>query len=234
MRKSMLLMGILGTMAAAGRAQTPDTRPGIAVLPFTNGAIQPELAPLSKGFQGMLNAQLKMNTRLRIVDREQVQTILAEQQLGASGQLDPATLVRVGKIVGARYMIYGSYMTDPSKTMVITLIAFDTETSEQIFADNSTKGKTDKVFELIAKASDLAIQKLQLPQLPAGSPAAREAAATTEKNKGAPLTAAVLYARALEAQDLGKTAEAITLYKQVVSQFPYPAAEEALAKLGAK
>jgi TolB-like protein len=234
MKKTMLVMGILGVMAAAVNAQTPDTRPGIAVLPFTNGAIQPELAPLSKGFQGMLNAQLASNTRLRVVEREQLQRILEEQRLGSSGQLDPSTLVRVGKIVGARYMIYGGYITDPSRTMVITLIAFDTETSEQIFSDNSVKGKTDQLLDLIAKASAIASDKLHLPQLPPGSPAAREAAAKTETNKKMPLAAAVLYARALEAQDSGKTAEAITLYKQVVDKFPYPPAEEALTKLGAK
>ena len=234
MKRTMLVMGMLGTMVASVRAQTADTRPGLAVLPFTNGAIQPELAPLAKGFQGMLNAQLATNTRLRLVEREQLQRILEEQRLGAGGQLDPASLVRVGKIVGARYMIYGGYITDPSKTMVITLIAFDTETSEQIFADASVKGKVDNLLDLIAKASAIANEKLQLPQLPPGSPAAREAAAKTETNKKTPLAVAVLYSRALEAQDAGRTAEAITLYKQAVEKFPYPAAEEALAKLGAK
>jgi TolB-like protein len=225
-----VLAAIAAVTALAG-AQAPDTRPGIAVLPFTNGAIQPELAPLSKGFQGMLNAQLALNPKLRVVEREQLQRILEEQRLGASGQLDPQSLVRVGKIVGARYMIYGGYITDPSKTMVITLIAFDTETSEQIFADNSVKGKVDGLLDLISKASALASTKLNLPQLPAGSPAAREAAAKTETNKKMPLAAAVLYSRALEAQDAGKKEEAITLYKQVVDKFPYPPAQEAIARL---
>ena len=222
-------------MLATGlAAQSSDARPGIAVLPFTNGAIQPELAPLSKGFQGMLNAQLALNPQLRVVEREQLQRILEEQRLGASGQLDPQTLVRVGKIIGARYMIYGGYITDPSKTMVITLIAFDTETSEQIFSDNTVKGKTDKLLELIAQSSALASTKLKLPQLPPASPAGREAAAKREQVKKMPLAAAVLYARALEAQDSGKKDEAITLYKQVVDKFPYPPAQEALTKLGAK
>jgi TolB-like protein len=234
MKNMMLVAGMIATMASFAQAQTTDLRPGIAVLPFTNGAMQPELAPLSKGFQGMLNAELASNTRLRVVEREHLQRIIEEQRLGASGQLDPATLVKVGKIVGARYMIYGGYITDPSRTMVITIIAFDTETSEQIFADNSVKGKVDNLLELIAKASVVANTRLNLPQLPPGSPAAREAAAKTEHNKKMPHSAVVLYSRAIAAQDAGNKAEAITLYKQVVDKFPYPPAEEALVKLGAK
>jgi TolB-like protein len=231
MKKTMLVMGMLGTIVASAHAQTADTRPGIAVLPFTNGAVQPELAPLSKGFQGMLTAELASNSRLRVVERDQLQRILDEQRMSAGGQVDPSTLVRVGKLVGARYMIYGSYLTTPSKDMAVTLLAFDTETGEYVFTDNSVKGKTEKLLELIAKSAAIANQKLNLPQLPAGSPAAREAAAKTENNKKMPLAAAVLYSRALEAQDAGKTAEAITLYKQVVDKFPFPPAQEAIARL---
>ena len=102
MRKAMLVLAAVGVTATA-TAQTTDTRPGLAVLPFTNGAVQPELAPLSKGFQGMLTAELASNTQLRVVEREQLQRILDEQRLSAGGQVDPSTLVRVGKLVGARH-----------------------------------------------------------------------------------------------------------------------------------
>jgi TolB-like protein len=224
-------------IAAAGTVQaqaTPDTRPGLAVLPFTNSAIQPEYATLTKGFQGVLTAELANNPRIRVVERENLQRILDEQRLGASGQLDPSAMVRVGKIVGARYMIYGTYITNSRRELQVVLTAFDTETSEIVFSDNSTRGKLDDLMDLIAKASGVASTKLNLPQLQPGSSEAREAAAKTEQVKKMPLNAVVLYSRALEAQDAGKTAEAITLYKQVVEKFPYPPAEAALVKLGAK
>src|SRR5688572_1371676 len=98
MKKIMLVAGMLGAFSTVATAQTTDTRPGLAVLPFTNGAIQPELAPLSKGFQGMLTAELASNTRLRVVERDQLQRILDEQRMSAGGQVDPSTLVRVGKL----------------------------------------------------------------------------------------------------------------------------------------
>lgn len=234
MKKLMLATMLGAAMSSSLLAQATDTRPGIAVLPFTNGAVQPELAPLSKGFQGMLTAELASNKQLRVVERENLQRILDEQRMSSGGQVDPSALVKVGKLVGARYMIYGSYLTTPSKDMAVTLLAFDTETSELVFSDNSVKGKVDQLLTLISKASVIANQKLKLPQLPAGSPAAKDAAAQSKKNEGMQLSAAMLYARALEAEDSGKKAEAITLYKQVVGQFPYPPAEAALGRLGAK
>jgi TolB-like protein len=233
MRKT-LLVAALGTMGMTLHAQNPDLRPGVAVLPFENAAMQPELATLTKGFQAMLTSELANNGRIRLVDRDNMQRILDEQGLGSRGQLDPQTIVRVGKIVGARYMITGTYMTDSKRMMTIIIKAFDVETSEILFSDNTTKGKSDEMTALVVKASQLANSKLNLPQLPAGSPAAREASAKSEQTKKMPLAAAVLYARALEAQDSGKKDEAITLYKQVVDKFPYPPAQDALTKLGAK
>ena len=233
-REAAKIVAALCTVATIAAAQAADTRPGLAVLPFKDGSINPELANLTKGFQGMLTAELANNTRIRLVDRDNLQRILDEQGLGSRGQLDPATIVRVGKIVGARYMIEGTYTTDTKKIMYVVLKVFDTETSEIIFSDNSVNGKIDDLMKLVVRASQVANTKLNLPQLPPGTPAARESAAKTEKTIKMPLAAAVLYARALEAQDSGKKDEAITLYKQVVDKFPYPPAQDALIKLGAK
>ena len=207
-----------------------DTRPTVAVLPLNNGAIQPELAPLSKGFEDMLITQLAMNTKIRVVERAHIQKILEEQRLGVSGQVDPQTAARIGKILGARYMVTGGFITNPSKMMTINLRVIDVETTQIIFTDGSAQGPVDKLMDLIVKSSDVLNTKLNLPQLPPG-PARDQANATTEKNKKMPLATAMLYAKAIEAQDAGKKDEARTLYKQVVDKFPYQPAQDALNAL---
>lgn len=229
MKRTMVALAAVALLAPVARGQA-DTRPGIAVLPLNNGAIQPELAPLSKGFEDMLITQLATNTKIRVVERANIQKILDEQKLGASGQVEPQTAARIGRIVGARYMVTGGFMTDPSRKMKINLRVVDVETSEVILTDGSVEGPVDKLMDLIVNSSNVLNAKLNLPQLPAG-PARDAANATTEKNKKMPLATAMLYAKALEAQDAGKTAEARTLYKQVVDKFPYQPAQDALNKL---
>lgn len=227
------MLAVLAPAVAAAQTATPDTRTTIAVLPFANSAIQPELAPLTKGFQALLLNHLAASGRARVVERDEIQRILTEQQLGASGQLDPATIVNVGKILGAKYMITGTYITDPRNTMKITIRAFNTETSEIIYTDDSAQGSVNDLMTLIDRAANTAATRLNLPALPAGSPAAREAAAKTQQIKTMPRATALLYARAIEAQDTGNRAEARQLYRQVMDRMPdFEPAKQAYDKLG--
>jgi TolB-like protein len=228
------LAGLTGLVLAPSMAmgQTPDTRNTLAVLPFANASIHAELAPLTKGFQALMLHEIASAGRVRVVERDEIQRILQEQQLGASGQLDAATVVRVGKLLGAKYMIKGTYMTDTKRQMTVVITAFDTETSEIIYSDDSAAGKVDDLMKVIATAASTAATKLNLPALPANSPAAREASAKLEQNKKMPVQTAMLYARALEAQDSGNKAEAVDLYKQVLAKFPdFGPADAALKKL---
>jgi curli biogenesis system outer membrane secretion channel CsgG len=44
----------------------------------------------------------------RLIERKQLSDILKEQDLGASGRLDPATAAKVGKVIGCDYLILGA------------------------------------------------------------------------------------------------------------------------------
>lgn len=45
--------------------------------------------------------------KIRLIDREALEKIRAEINLGQSGEVDPATAVKVGKLLGVKYMITG-------------------------------------------------------------------------------------------------------------------------------
>lgn len=45
--------------------------------------------------------------KIRLVDREALEKIRAEQSFGQSGEVDPATAVKLGKLLGVKYMITG-------------------------------------------------------------------------------------------------------------------------------
>ncbi len=99
--------GLVGGLAGQARGQ--DTRPGIAVFPFVNsgsfGQDKENFDALERGLAAMLISELSANPQARLVDREQVQRLIEEQNLGASGRVDAQTAARIGKLVGAKYVI---------------------------------------------------------------------------------------------------------------------------------
>src|SRR6185436_506901 len=145
MKKTMFAFVAAAMLAIPAMAQ--NQKPGVAVLPFENSAVQPDMAPLGKGIPALMITELARNPDIRVVEREQIQRILDEQKLGANGNLDPATVVKVGKLVGAKYMIAGSYITDPSRKLVIALRCFNAETGEIVYTEN-TSGKLDALIDV--------------------------------------------------------------------------------------
>src|SRR3989441_4809141 len=97
---SLALLGCIGReLGAQGRGQ--DTRPGIAVLPFDNsgsyGQDKENFDALQKGIAGMLISELAANPAARVVEREEIEKLLAEQSLGASGKVTPETAAKIGR-----------------------------------------------------------------------------------------------------------------------------------------
>src|SRR5207244_11571538 len=86
---SLVLLAPVGAgLSAQGRGQ--DTRPGIAVLPFDNsgsyGQDKENFEALEKGIAGMMISELAANPSARVVEREQIEKLIAEHNPGASGK----------------------------------------------------------------------------------------------------------------------------------------------------
>ena len=129
--RSLLSRVALATVLTAPLAAQDEARPTLAVLPFVNsaiGAANAELAPLSKGIADLLITDLGQNPGIRVVERENLQRLLDEQRLGQDGRVDDATAARIGKLLGAKHMVTGAFITDRSGKMVITLKSIDSET----------------------------------------------------------------------------------------------------------
>jgi TolB-like protein len=224
---------VLAVVAAAAAAQD-DTRPTVAVLPFVNSAIgasNAELAPLSKGIADLLIVELAQNPAIRVVERENIARLLEEQNLARDGRVDDATAARIGKLLGARHMVTGSFITDRSGVMVLTLKSVDTETS-RIEWTHMDRDKTENFLALVARVGGAANGGLKLPEL---TPAARQTSqARSERQARVPFQAVMMYSRAISAQDSGNKAEALTLFQQTIDRFPdFEDAKTAKARLEA-
>jgi TolB-like protein len=227
--------GVAGVVLVAATAMA-QSKPTVAVLYFTNsalGANNAELQPLSKGLADLLIQSLAANTNIRVVERDRIQAVLDEQKLATDGKLDPASAVRVGKIVGAHHMVTGVYVTElRGGTLRLSARVFNTETSEIEKGDFVVDGKTDAIIPLIEQLGARLNSGLKLPDIPAR--AREEHAAAAKKQEKVPFQAVMLYSRALDEKDHGNKDKAITLFKQAITAFPdYEAPKAELKKLGA-
>jgi len=149
-------------------AAQADARPIVAVLSFDNNSIGKDARDydgLGKGVEDLLIADMASNPKVRLVDRDRIQKVLDEQSLVKAGAIDPTTAVRVGKILGAQYVVYGGFMSDGRGNMVLTAHTTDLETS-QIQNPQKVQQKTDDVLGLIAQMSAKLAANLKLESKP--------------------------------------------------------------------
>ena len=110
-------------------AHADDT---VAVLYFENQG-NPELEPLKVGLAQMLITDLTGTKGVTVVERAQLQAILDELELGHSGAVDPDTAAKVGELLGAEWMLMGSYF-EMMGTLRIDARLVKVETGEIVHA----------------------------------------------------------------------------------------------------
>ncbi len=215
-------LGLGGALPVAGQ----DTRPGLAVLPFENGGSygknREDFDALSRGIAGMLISDLSQVPNLRIVDRAHTQRLLDEQDLSAGGRVDAATAARVGRLVGARYMIAGTFI-DLYGEFRIDARVVDVETGEILRTVRSDPRLTEakELDGIIRSVATSVLEGLDLPTL------ARRSALTV------PSEAITLYSRGLLYEDRGDQRRAVEYYRRALDLFPeYAEAREGLRKAG--
>jgi TolB-like protein len=231
MRRRLLFVTLtLAALALPAGLGAQDTRPGIAVMPFTNGGSygqdKQNFEALEKGLAGMLISELAQNPNARLVDRENVQKLVDEQNLGKDGRLDAATAAKIGKIVGARYMVMGSFIDLYGKFRVDARLV-DVETSEimKVVRSDPKLEKREEMFRLLQSLAERLMAETKLPPL-----SAEQAKAVKARN--VPTEALTYYSRALLYQDQGDRLKAAEFFKKAIEAFPdYAEAREGLRKI---
>jgi len=102
----------------------------IAVVNFKNNG-QAEFVYLESGIAGMLSTNLAKSKELILVEREQISKLVSEMNLSASGLVDQASAVEIGKVSGAEKVVIGSFI-NLGKSFRIDAKVVDVATSEVI------------------------------------------------------------------------------------------------------
>jgi TolB-like protein len=149
--------------------------PVVAVLVFENGSFGAgarDYDGIGKGIADVMITDLASSTKVRVVDRSRIQNILDEQKLTSTGAVNAETAVRIGRLMGACYSIYGTYMRGPTGDQVLTVHTTSNETGQIQNAIKETS-KGDNVMELIANASTKFANQVNVSACPGNAGARR-------------------------------------------------------------
>jgi hypothetical protein len=99
--------------ALAAEQGGPALRGAVGVPPFAATAGDTTLTPLAFALADLVATDLSRSGKVRIVERARLGEVLRELDLTASGRVDSATAPRVGRLVSAERLVFGSIQSMP-------------------------------------------------------------------------------------------------------------------------
>lgn len=213
----VLLLVLAATLALAPKAVAGVT---VAVLPLEPGAGSEQYAGLGRALAGMLVSDLSEVPALELVERDRLDAVLAEIELGESGFVDPTTAVTLGRGVGAEAMVLGSWSVVEQTFLMDARVVRTKDGSvvKAAFAQGPLADFVGVEKEVVeALLHELAIE------LTAGDRRRLMMQAPTES-----FTALTAWGEGLEAEVQGDLDGAVAAYERAVRSDPRFAAAQAL------
>ncbi len=132
-KKMKRILGVLFLIGCPCLAQTaPATNPSppavsVALLTFQSNLKDPEQS--GQMLADILSTRLSAAGDLTVVERQDIEKILAEQKLTLAGLVSPDQAAKVGKLLGARLLVTGR-VTASGKSIYVICKTISTETSQ--------------------------------------------------------------------------------------------------------
>ena len=184
-----LLVLCLFRAEVAVAAEPPPT---VAVLYFDYTGKDQELEVLRKGLAQMLISDLSATDTIRVVERDRLEDILTELKLQGSGKIDPKSAAKLGKLLGAKYLVVGGYF-DLQGALRVDARIVDVETGRVVksFGTNGKPGDFLPVEQTMAGnlgqwfSANVSATPPAMPTTPPATPATPTKAPATPTTKTA-------------------------------------------------
>ena len=186
-------------------AGSPTT---VAVLPLRFTGSDSSLRPLERGFADLLTTDLSRSSKLTVVERARIQTLLDELALQQSGRTDAATNVRAGRLLRAGRVVQGSIVQVGSSELRVDAAVLDVPTTE-VRGSARGEGEIDKLFDLEKRIALGLFDQLGVTL----TVAERNA---IEQRPTRSLAAFLAYSRGLTAEDDGRFDDASRFYRDAI------------------
>jgi hypothetical protein len=164
-----------------------------------------ELAPLERGLAELVVTDLAKSPQLVLVERDRMQALADEIQLGASGRVDAESAVRAGHLIQAGRLVNGSIVQGGEALTLSTSIVI--VPTAQLSEPAEVTGGVDRFFDLQKSLVFRIFDQLNVTLT------AEERTAIGEKQT-TNFDSFLLYSRGLVAVDAGRYGEAAQLFKQ--------------------
>lgn len=191
----------------------------VSVLYFDIQSNQKELGVLSKGLAELMITDLAQSTDVVVVERARLEDVLAELKLGETRFSDPKTAAKIGKLIGAQFMVTGTIVESPviggvGKHKLVAKI-IDVSTSQVL---GGTRISADLDLEDVFATEETLVGQIGKRLADAG--AAKAANEPPRKAHKLPVGTAMKFAKALDAKDKKDKAQAVKLLNEVVKEQP--------------
>jgi TolB-like protein len=214
-RSALVLPSLIAASLAFGPPAREQERSVVAVLRFDNNTGDERYDHLGRAMSSMMISDLSVIERIQLVERERLEEVMSELDLQYSGRVDPETAQSLGMIVGAEYMVFGSFVTVDPEMRLDTRVA-RTETTE-IVTTADVRGQGQSLFDLQQALADTLIAGLELVLTEEEQALLR---AQQEANRIDDLETAVAFSEALCLLDYGAYPEAFEAIQRVQSAAP--------------
>jgi TolB-like protein len=214
------LVLLLGTLFLSSPALAEEMT--LAVLPLDKAAASEEYAGLGKALAGMLVTDLSAVPGIKLVERERLQALLDELELNSGDFVDPKSAQKLGKGVGARFVLAGSFSV-VGEQFVLDARVVSVESGEIYKAADANGLITD----IVSVEKDLVESLLTGLAVSLTSSLKRQLYSVAPTEDFGAFTA---YGEGIEAQDAGNLEAARGAYERAVAADPdFAEARSALA-----
>lgn len=209
---ALATMSVAASTPVQGQAQDSIV---VGVLRYDNNSGEERYDHLGKAFSSMMISDLSVIERLRLIERERLEDIMAELDLQYSGRVDEESAQSLGLILGAQYLVLGSFITVDPEIRMNTRVA-RVETTEIVTTAEVT-GQRDSLFDLQQRLADQIVEGLELALT---EEERRLLSERQEENRIDDLDTLVGYAQVLCLADEGSYGEALDVLEDVRRSAP--------------
>jgi len=149
--KKIILGAVLLSLAFASLGGTQD-KPVIAVVDFRSLGLDEFVG---QTIAEIIRTELIGTGKFKVLERGALQKVLEEQQLSMSGVADEQTAVKVGKLVGAKFVVVGS-ISKLGVNYILNSRLVDVESGEAV-QGKSFQGKNENELPSMARQLVLSV-----------------------------------------------------------------------------
>jgi len=213
MSNTTILMVFIFTISVVTNVLAIDNNKTLAILDFSNNSLldKEKHASLSQGLAEIMITELSKIQSLKLVERQKINALIQEMQLSQSGITSEEAGIQVGKLLGAHFLVFGSYMLSFNDKIRIDIRIVEVETGITIKAEEVTD-KVTKLFEIIKKLNEKLTKDLEIRLTNEEKKALLDAEASLDVISG--------FSKGLEFEGLNKIDEAKRMYQKILSKDP--------------